>query len=70
MGCRSGPGLGAGQLGRGAEQGDGLGRSLFVVGDRKQSIYSFQGADLRAFEAKAQRELRERREAGAVNRIS
>lgn len=25
------------------------GRSLFVVGDRKQSIYSFQGADLTAF---------------------
>jgi ATP-dependent helicase/nuclease subunit A len=27
------------------------GRTLFVVGDRKQSIYSFQGADLRGFEA-------------------
>lgn len=26
-------------------------RTLFVVGDRKQSIYSFQGADLRAFDA-------------------
>lgn len=26
-------------------------RTLFVVGDRKQSIYSFQGADLRMFEA-------------------
>lgn len=25
-------------------------RTLFVVGDRKQSIYSFQGADARAFE--------------------
>ncbi len=25
-------------------------RSLFVVGDQKQSIYSFQGADLRVFE--------------------
>ena len=25
-------------------------RSLFVVGDKKQSIYSFQGADLRVFE--------------------
>jgi ATP-dependent helicase/nuclease subunit A len=25
-------------------------RTLFVVGDRKQSIYSFQGADLREFE--------------------
>ncbi|QYK41951.1 MAG: double-strand break repair helicase AddA [Paracoccaceae bacterium] len=27
-------------------------RTLFVVGDRKQSIYSFQGADLRAFSEK------------------
>lgn len=27
------------------------GRTLFVVGDRKQSIYSFQGADLAGFEA-------------------
>ncbi|SFJ75519.1 double-strand break repair helicase AddA [Jannaschia pohangensis] len=26
-------------------------RTLFVVGDRKQSIYGFQGADLKAFEA-------------------
>ncbi len=26
-------------------------RTLFVVGDRKQSIYSFQGADLAAFDA-------------------
>ena len=26
-------------------------RTIFVVGDRKQSIYSFQGADLRHFEA-------------------
>ena len=25
-------------------------RTIFVVGDKKQSIYSFQGADLRAFE--------------------
>ncbi|MGB1025732.1 MAG: UvrD-helicase domain-containing protein, partial [Rhodospirillaceae bacterium] len=30
-------------------------RTLFVVGDRKQSIYSFQGADPRAFEAMRQR---------------
>ncbi len=31
--------------------GEGIGqRSLFVVGDKKQSIYSFQGADLRVFE--------------------
>jgi ATP-dependent helicase/nuclease subunit A len=27
------------------------GRTIFVVGDKKQSIYSFQGADLRAFDA-------------------
>ncbi|MCC6303672.1 MAG: double-strand break repair helicase AddA [Rhodobacteraceae bacterium] len=33
------------------EGGRGGGRSLFVVGDRKQSIYSFQGADLAAFDA-------------------
>jgi ATP-dependent helicase/nuclease subunit A len=33
--------------------GDGAGgglRTLFVVGDKKQSIYSFQGADLRTFD--------------------
>ncbi|MFD1914236.1 double-strand break repair helicase AddA [Halodurantibacterium flavum] len=28
----------------------GDGRTIFVVGDKKQSIYSFQGADLRAFD--------------------
>ena len=27
-----------------------VGRTIFVVGDKKQSIYSFQGADLRAFD--------------------
>lgn len=31
------------------------GRTLFVVGDRKQSIYSFQGADLAGFESIRQR---------------
>lgn len=35
--------------GQGARQG---GRSLFVVGDPKQSIYSFQGADIAVFEAR------------------
>ena len=35
--------------GRGAKPAE---RTLFVVGDRKQSIYSFQGADLRTFAAK------------------
>lgn len=32
-------------------QSDGVARSLFVVGDRKQSIYSFQGADVAAFDS-------------------
>jgi ATP-dependent helicase/nuclease subunit A len=31
-------------------QRDDVPRSLFVVGDRKQSIYSFQGADVAAFD--------------------
>ena len=35
--------------GRGASEKT---RTLFVVGDKKQSIYSFQGADLSAFDAK------------------
>jgi ATP-dependent helicase/nuclease subunit A len=34
--------------GEGAERGN---RTLFVVGDEKQSIYSFQGADLESFAA-------------------
>ncbi|HUN46650.1 MAG TPA: double-strand break repair helicase AddA [Stellaceae bacterium] len=29
---------------------DGTGRTVFAVGDRKQSIYGFQGADLRSFD--------------------
>ena len=39
--------------GQGARRADaaGLGRTIFVVGDRKQSIYSFQGADLRGFDS-------------------
>ena len=35
--------------GHGSREG---GRSLFVVGDPKQSIYSFQGADIAVFEAR------------------
>ncbi|NBZ86811.1 double-strand break repair helicase AddA [Stagnihabitans tardus] len=35
--------------GEGTAQG---GRTLFVVGDKKQSIYSFQGADVAAFDEK------------------
>lgn len=35
--------------GDGAREGQ---RTLFVVGDKKQSIYSFQGADLTAFDAR------------------
>jgi ATP-dependent helicase/nuclease subunit A len=31
-------------------QSDGIGRTVFAVGDRKQSIYGFQGADLRSFD--------------------
>lgn len=38
-----------------AGEGAGKGaRTLFVVGDKKQSIYSFQGADVAAFEEKHQ----------------
>jgi ATP-dependent helicase/nuclease subunit A len=36
----------------GAGAADGRGRTLFVVGDRKQSIYSFQGADLDIYDAR------------------
>ncbi|MEM9966559.1 MAG: double-strand break repair helicase AddA [Pseudomonadota bacterium] len=32
---------------------DAVDRTLFVVGDKKQSIYSFQGADPRQFDAKS-----------------
>jgi ATP-dependent helicase/nuclease subunit A len=37
--------------GAGARE-DGMARTLFVVGDKKQSIYSFQGADPREFDRK------------------
>ncbi|MFN7599402.1 MAG: UvrD-helicase domain-containing protein, partial [Cereibacter sp.] len=37
--------------GRGARD---TARTIFVVGDKKQSIYSFQGADVRAFDAMKQ----------------
>lgn len=33
------------------ESARGIERTIFVVGDKKQSIYSFQGADLSAFDA-------------------
>ncbi|WP_413874715.1 double-strand break repair helicase AddA [Albidovulum sp.] len=33
------------------ESARGIERTIFVVGDKKQSIYSFQGADLAAFDA-------------------
>ena len=36
--------------GRGAREELVLPRTLFVVGDEKQSIFSFQGADVAAFE--------------------
>ncbi|MCY1126634.1 double-strand break repair helicase AddA [Frigidibacter sp. RF13] len=42
----------------------GEGRRIFVVGDKKQSIYSFQGADLATFDAMA--EEFESRHQGAV----
>jgi len=49
--------------GAGARPGSAATRTLFVVGDEKQSIYSFQGADVAAF-AKF-RELFAERAAGA-----
>ncbi|HEY1613962.1 MAG TPA: double-strand break repair helicase AddA [Rhizomicrobium sp.] len=36
--------------GEGAPRGDDAARTLFVVGDEKQSIFSFQGADPKQFE--------------------
>ncbi len=45
----------------GAGVGEDRNRSLFVVGDEKQSIYSFQGADVAVFNSKKEhfRELKE-----------
>ncbi|MEL6475765.1 MAG: double-strand break repair helicase AddA [Pseudomonadota bacterium] len=43
--------------GEGARGGPEAGRSVFVVGDEKQSIYSFQGAEPRAFGATRARYL-------------
>jgi ATP-dependent helicase/nuclease subunit A len=37
-------------VGEGAHAGTGLARTVFAVGDRKQSIYSFQGAEPAAFD--------------------
>lgn len=39
------------EFGAGASARDDVRRTVFVVGDRKQSIYSFQGADPRRFDA-------------------
>ena len=41
----------AAEFGAGAGARPDVARTIFVVGDRKQSIYGFQGADLRAYEA-------------------
>jgi ATP-dependent helicase/nuclease subunit A len=41
---------GAGARAARAAEGETLGRTVFAVGDRKQSIYGFQGADLRSFD--------------------
>ena len=44
---------------------DGAERTIFVVGDKKQSIYSFQGADPREFD-RMQRDFEERLEAAGT----
>ena len=46
---------------------DNAQRSLFVVGDRKQSIYSFQGADPRAYEAMKDKLSAHLRDGGAMS---
>ena len=47
------------EFGSGEGSKPGVTRTLFVVGDKKQSIYSFQGADPREFD-RMQRDLSER----------
>jgi ATP-dependent helicase/nuclease subunit A len=51
--------------GEGAHQQAGVpARSVFAVGDRKQSIYSFQGADAEGFDAARERLARRVRDGG------
>jgi ATP-dependent helicase/nuclease subunit A len=50
-------------VGEGAREGASLARTVFAVGDRKQSIYSFQGADPEEFDR--WREIYGRRVTGA-----
>ncbi len=47
-------------------RGDAVVRTLFVVGDKKQSIYSFQGADLQTFSAMREEFAGRARGAGAA----
>jgi len=55
--------------GAGAEaRGRPLGRTLFVVGDEKQSIYSFQGADPARLKDETQRYLIQIEAAGRIGR--
>ena len=49
--------------GEGAREGT---RTVFAVGDRKQSIYSFQGADVEAFDVSRARMAAQVRAAGGV----
>jgi ATP-dependent helicase/nuclease subunit A len=51
-------------VGEGAREGAGLARTVFAVGDRKQSIYSFQGADPGEFDRWGQIFEKRARQAG------